>query len=402
MNGERGISQIVGIGFGALFALVAFVIVYTYEPSAAGVPVETRASGDSTFEPMQTGGGSFETEKTGAESGGSEHAVEVRYAPASGGSPAAEAEELIAEIRMATGSGGVNRSRYDAIVKELEQLAVQGLDQRTLETIKTMREKMVIGGSEPVVKKEEPPPPREEAPRVETRPFWEYDPSQPEKGWYWARDGAPPECAPNIVLEAPVDLNLVTGILYPGQVRGTSPLDFKPHGGFQLKAGTKSVAIRAPMDGYLVSVAKFTDEFGLHYGLTFTHPCGIAFGGGHFGALPPDIQAIVDTIPMKGYRESTGTEITPPHFVKKGDVIVTGLQEGGIPERPGFDWGVADYREPNAASKDARFRELYGYAPWNTYYGVCWLDWLPAAQQSIVRSLPGVDGKQGKNSEYCK
>ena len=70
MNGERGISQIVGIGFGALFALVAFVIVYTYEPSAAGVPVETRASGDSTFEPMQTGGGSFETEKTGAESGG--------------------------------------------------------------------------------------------------------------------------------------------------------------------------------------------------------------------------------------------------------------------------------------------------------------------------------------------
>ena len=81
---------------------------------------------------------------------------------------------------------------------------------------------------------------------------------------------------------------------------------------------------------------------------------------------------------------------------------MTGLQEKTNPERPGFDWGVADLRRKNTASEDPRFRELYGYAPWNTYYGVCWLDLLPPDQQVVLKSLPGGDYRQRKNSEYCK
>lgn len=237
--------------------------------------------------------------------------------------------------------------------------------------------------------------------RTETRPFWEYDINQPEKGWYWAREGAPPACPESLVMESPVEPDLATAILYPGQVRGDGPKDFKPHGGFTLKPNS-AIELRAPMDGYLSSVARFTDEFGYHISLNFVHPCGIHFGGGHWGAVPPDIQAVIDTIPVKAYGDSRTEEIIPPYFVKKGQIIVTGLQEKAHPERPGFDWGVVDYRQPNAASKDPRFRELYGYAPWKTYYGVCWLDLLPDDQKTALKALPGGDGKQGKNSEYCK
>lgn len=305
---------------------------------------------------------------------------------------------LRAELEMALKSGGIHPTRLASIAKEIDALAAKGVD---VSSLRTLLGKLSVGGSEQPKPPTNTPPLIKETPRVETRPFWEYDPSKPERGWYWAREGQPPACPESLVMESPVEVSLATGILYPGQVRGDGPKDFKPHGGFTLKPGSK-IELRAPMDGYLTHVAKFTDEFGYHVGLTFQHSCGIQFGGGHWGALPPDIQAVVDKIPLKGFKESRTEQVIPPYFVKKGQVIVTGLQEKAHPERPGFDWGVADYRKPNAASQDPRFRELYGYAPWNTYYGVCWLDLLPPDQQIVLKSLPGVDGKQGKNSEYCK
>lgn len=307
---------------------------------------------------------------------------------------------LRAEMEMALKSGGMSPARADSIARELDALAARGVD---VADLRVLFGKLAVGGSEKTAPLAQAPAfsPAQPTARVEMKPFWEYNPSRPDVGWYWAREGTPPACPEPLVLESPIDVNLVTGILYPGQVRGDGPKDFKPHGGFTLKPNSK-IEIKAPMDGYLVSVAKFTDEFGYHVGLTFQHPCGIQFGGGHWGALPPDIQAVVDKVPLKGFKESQTEPIIPPYFVKKGQVIVTGLQEKAHPERPGFDWGVADLRKRNAASKDPRFQELYGYAPWNTYYGVCWLDLLPPEQQAVLRPLPGVDGKQGKNSEYCK
>ena len=309
------------------------------------------------------------------------------------------ANVLRSELEMAIRSVGIHPSRLGDIEREIDALAATGAD---VTELRTLLGKLSVGeGSAP-----KPPPPPPQQPvvteRAVTKPYWEYDPSRTANWHYWAREGSPPACTEPIVLASPVDLSLVTAILYPGQVRGDGPEDFKPHGGFTLKAGIKSVELRAPMDGYLTSVAKFTDDFGLHYGLTFQNPCGIQFLGGHFGALPPDIAAVVDKVPLKGYGESRTEPIFPPYFVKKGQVIVTGLQEKANPERPGFDWGVADLRQENAASKDPRFRSLYGYAPWNTYYGVCWLDLLPPEQESIVRSFPGGDYREGKNSEYCK
>lgn len=313
------------------------------------------------------------------------------------------AGRLLAELQMAAKSGGMSPARYDAIVREVQELQKLEIDFTTLKAIQLLLQQIAVGGrvlSAPA-KSEKVPVPVSEATRVETGPFWEYDPSQQERGWYWARSGVPPACPDPLVLESPVEVGLATGILYPGQVRGDGPEDFKPHGGFSLKPGI-NLELRAPMDGYLTNVARFTDEFGYHVSLIFQNPCGIQFGGGHWGSLPADIQAIVDKVPIKAYGDSRTEQIIPPYFVKKGQIIVTGLQEKANPERPGFDWGVLDYRQPNAASNDPRFRELYGYAPWNTYYGVCWLDLLPADQKVILKNLPGVDGKQGKNSEYCK
>lgn len=306
---------------------------------------------------------------------------------------------LRAELEMALKFGGINPIRLASIKSEIDALSARGID---VSELRAILNKIAVGGAEkPKPVAPQPPTPPKQEVRVETKPFWEYDPSKPELGWYWAREGKPPACPEQLVLESPIDVSLATGILYPGQIRGDGPKDFKPHGGFNIKPGSK-IEIRAPMDGYLTSVARFTDEFGYHVGLTFQNPCGIQFGGGHWGALPPDLQAVVDKIPIKGFKESVNEPVLPPYPIKKGQIIVTGLQEGVNQERPGFDWGVADYRQPNAASQDPRFRELYGSSPWNTYYGVCWLDLLPPDQQAVLRPLPGVDGKQGKSSEYCE
>src|ERR1043165_5691959 len=50
------------------------------------------------------------------------------------------------------------------------------------------------------------------------------------EGGDWVPSGEPPPCPSPLVLDTPVDLSLVTSVLYPGQPRGPA---FKPHGGFR-------------------------------------------------------------------------------------------------------------------------------------------------------------------------
>src|SRR5579864_8434631 len=47
-------------------------------------------------------------------------------------------------------------------------------------------------------------------------------------GGVWAHTGTPPACPAQPILATPVDMSLVSSILYPGQVRGNA---FKPQGG---------------------------------------------------------------------------------------------------------------------------------------------------------------------------
>lgn len=384
-NSERGIAPIVALAVVALLALSGAFYVATRESPSADEDADTRPNILATSESTSTHQPAWASKSLGAEQN-----------PSSAGDAAAKLE---AELTIALKAGGISPSRFASLQKEIDALMQSGLD---VSELRALLAGLSVGGSKTAKPPAAPPaPPKSMEERIETRPFWEHDPSKPEKGWYWARDGEPPVCDDPVVIESPVDPSLVQAILYPGQVRGDGPKDFKPHGGFILKAGNKSVELRAPMDGYLTAAMKVTDAHGLNIGLTFTTPCGLVFGGGHYGVVPPDLQKVLEVVPLRVFPESQTTQIIPPYPVHKGQVIVTALQTGAPEDRPGFDWGVADYRQRNAASKDPRFQSLYGYAPWNTYYGICWLDWLPSDQQSILKALPGGDGKEGKNSEYC-
>ncbi len=217
--------------------------------------------------------------------------------------------------------------------------------------------------------------------------IWQWD------GTSWRPNNTPPPCPTPLLLQSPVDLNIVTAILYPGQVRGN---DFKPHGGFRTDKTNLPVVVRAPLDGYIVDVAKFKDEFGIHYLLDIQHPCGILYRLGHLGAVPQEIEAVFSTVPQNKDGDSRTHEVIPTP-IKQGDIIATNTQQGS-----GFDWGVYDLRTENSASKDPSFRAAHADESSQSYHALCWFDYLSPEQEKIVRSLPAADGKSGKTSAYCK
>ena len=404
--GERGIAPIIALGIFALIALGGALAVISRPASSPEETVSAEISNTpSVLAPTISESHRRATqeipEKTApATSKQTSNSVASRD-PVNRTAVSAYSSvgRLRSELEMALKSGGISPARSDSMEREINELAAIGADVSVLRAL--LRELSVGGsGSTQNSSQSSAPKPEQQEERVETRPFWHFD-MQKQKH-VWAREGEPPPCPEPFILESPVDLSLVSAILYPGQIRGDGAKDFKPHGGFHLKPGNSKVELRSPMDGYITTAAKFTDEFGLHITFSIQHPCGIQFGGGHFGEVPPKIAAALEKVPMKGFMESQTQPVAPPLFIEKGEVIVTGLQEKANTERPGFDWGVMDFRHENEASKSASFIEVYGEKFWNTFYGVCWFDLLPPEQEAIVRSFPGGDGKQGKNSEYCK
>lgn len=302
-------------------------------------------------------------------------------------------ETLKRELEWAVSSGSEispgTRADIEAKIAKLEK---EGLRGDSIDLLKGLLSQLTVGGTVTATPNQNYGEPDPTKPPIIP---WETD----AVTWvYWQGKHTPrktpPPCPNPLTIQLPVESSLVESVLYPGQVRSG---DFKPHGGLILKvAPGASVEIRAPMDGYLTSVAKFTDEFGLHYNPNFQHSCGIAFGFGHLGAVSPKIQAAFDTVPQKPYKDSR-TEIVEPIFVKHGEVVGTALQERGR----GFDFGVSDFRQENKASKRADFREKYSESPWADFYGVCWFDLLPPEVETAVRALPAGDMYQGSNSEYC-
>lgn len=208
----------------------------------------------------------------------------------------------------------------------------------------------------------------------------------------WSPGGNPPACPEPLVLQTPVDLDIVSSILYPGQARGN---DFKPHGGFRTDGAVGPVEVTAPLEGYVKDIAYFTDSAGVHYMFDIQHECGIMYRLGHLGAVPPKFQAIAESAGMKGFGDSRTTEVTPV-FVEAGEVIATNTQGG-----TGFDWGVYDLRKENEASKDPTFRQAHADEASQAYHAICWLDWLAAEDSQRAKAFPGADGASGKNSDYC-
>ena len=205
----------------------------------------------------------------------------------------------------------------------------------------------------------------------------------------------PSSSCPTPLLQTPVDLSIVTSILYPGQERGGN---YKAHGGFGFDNATdNSVTVKIPLSGKITRVVRYKEMGELQYLFEFEGDCGVSFRFDHLRKLTAKFEAVVNAFPIK---EDTRTDpVSPPVPVMVGEVIAT---EVGFLNNVSVDFGVYDMRQKNEASKDPAWASAHSQYPADSY-GICWFDSLPQADSLVVKSLPSRDGtNQGKTSDYCK
>lgn len=218
-------------------------------------------------------------------------------------------------------------------------------------------------------------------------------------GGVWEAEGTPPPCPAQPLLDSPVDLSLVTSILYPGQVRGNA---FKPHGGFRFdQQPNNDITVTVPMDAKLSrgTRGRFEGQDEIQYGFEFVAPCGIWYSFGHLRSLSPKFQAFADALPVVTERTQQQLyDIASSPDVKTGEVIAT--QVGITSTKNVFvELAVLDLRQKNGLTIRPEWAQFSDeFDP----YGVCWLDLLPADDQAVAKALPGGDSVSGKESDYCK
>ena len=221
-------------------------------------------------------------------------------------------------------------------------------------------------------------------------------------------------CPDTFIFKIPVDMNRVTSILYPGQIRGG---DYKAHGGFRFDGSRPDeITVYAPYDAKVIAGARYPVNGEIQYTFDFEHPCGIRYRLGHLLTLSPKFQAIAEKFTLPKEVDSRTTQVYPEVEVKQGEVIATavGMMHGGPATMKGFntfvDWGVYDYRQKNEASQRPDWATAHREDPnWSKYYNsdtyqyaVCWFDWISEEDKEKVLSLPSSDSQSGKTSDYCK
>jgi len=220
---------------------------------------------------------------------------------------------------------------------------------------------------------------------------WRFD------GTAWQGPPDAPPCIDPLTLQSPVDVNLATSILYPGQLRSGA---FNPHGGFRFDGLVNDdITVRIPADGVLVRGSRYLAFGEVQYMFDIITPCGIMHRLDHLAILTPPFADLAEQLPTPIANDSTTTDFTPPIPVTAGSVIATSV---GFKKTSNtfFDWGVYDMRTVNAASQDPSFRPQYN--PEQASYGICWLDLLSPTDSTIVKNLPPGDPQSGRQSDYCK
>lgn len=214
----------------------------------------------------------------------------------------------------------------------------------------------------------------------------------------WKPSTKPPQCPQQPMLVSPVDITLVTAILYPGQERGG---DFKPHGGFRFdRTDGNSVVVKAPLDAVITVGSSYLEGGEIQYLFEFMNSCGIAYRFDHLRVLSDKLQKIADTWPKPTESDSRTHTVGGKITVTQGEILATKIGFLAT-SNPGVDFGVYDYRQENEASKSSEFRKAQESEKSQAYFAVCWFDWLPPQDATIVKSLPAGDGKNGKTSAYC-
>lgn len=249
------------------------------------------------------------------------------------------------QLGYAEKSGGISPSSYRSIDRTLKTLEKKKMDTRRARAI---LRKLTVGGmtKSPIPasapRKSAAPSPRgtgtfpqpkggEVKIAAPSGPVtWEYERSENRR----KPSRTPPPCA---VLEfkSPIDLSKAYAILYPGQIRGGSVVDFKVHGGFLLKETTEA---RAPFDSYVMQGARFLHKGVVQYGFDLVSECGIMMRFGHLLELPPKFQALAERMRPAVENDSRTTDVR--HFsveVTAGELLAMKV---GVPGQPGMDWGI--------------------------------------------------------------
>lgn len=215
----------------------------------------------------------------------------------------------------------------------------------------------------------------------------------------WKAMGTVPTCAATLSLGAPADLSKATAILYPGQTRGGN---YKPHGGFRFDTSSnEDIDVTAPIDGFIVRGGRYLAEGEPQYTFDVMNNCGVMYRLGHFRTLPSNLQKLADTWPAPQENDSRTQTVSPPVYVKKGELLATSVGIVGD-GNTFFDFGVYDYRSQNEASASASYQSAHTSDQELSWHAVCWFGWLSSSDEVTVRALPAGDPGSGKNSDYCK
>ncbi len=215
-------------------------------------------------------------------------------------------------------------------------------------------------------------------------------------GSEWQSSGTPPSCPSPLTLTTPVDLSIVTNMLYPGQTRGT---DYKPHGGFRFDGSSSdAITVKAPMNATLVQGSRYLESGEVQYLFDFINSCGIMYRFDHLRVLGSKLAEVANQLPEPKPDDSRTTPLSSGIAVTAGETIATGV---GFANNPAVDLGVYDLRQKNTASLDAGYVSAHQSEGAHAFYAVCWLDWFSSADSATVKALPG-SGTEGKKSDYCK
>lgn len=216
------------------------------------------------------------------------------------------------------------------------------------------------------------------------------------QGGGWQPAGSPPSCPSQPMLRMPVDINLVTSVLYPGQTRGG---DYKAHGGFRFdNSKNDDITVRAPIAASIFRGSRYIEEGEVQYILDFIAPCGVFYRYDHLLTLSPKMAKVADQFRQPTVGDSRTTDVSPVS-VDQGEVIATAVGTKQV-VNVGVDFGVYDLRSKNEASKNPSWAATHSDSELKPY-AVCWFDWFPTADASKIRSLPAGDQAMGSKSDFC-
>ena len=114
--------------------------------------------------------------------------------------------------------------------------------------------------------------------------------------------------------------------------------------------------------------------------------------------VPPKVAEALKDVPLGAEGDSRTSFLNPPQWFDKGDVVGTAV--GILPSNIFVDFGLYDVRQPNNATPDPAWADLFANDKQFGHYGVCFFGYLPGTNGQTMRSLP--TGKEGKTSDYCE